>query len=553
MNMLEEVGSIVLHNANIYLERDCFCEALVIQEGRIVKTGTEEEVLAAARQLEERTPVSYYDAKGRTVVPGFNDSHMHLMQTGEMMHQVDIVGVKSIDELVERCQNFLAQHPERATKGLHALGWNQDYFEGEKRMPTRHDLDRISTEVPIILERVCGHILCTNTKAIEILGLTAESPQYPDGEFYYGEDGFPNGLFTENACSFVKYLVPEFTYEEKKEIMVDVMRHAVALGLTSVQSNDIGTTMKDEEEGFRLLREVYAEGRAPLRYRHQTCYNSLDDFKQYLKTEFRSDVYTREGLLTLGPLKLFKDGSLGARTALMRKPYQDKPDTCGIEWLKGPDLREYCRIAKAHNLQVVAHVIGERAVEDVVDAFITEGFIDGKNTLRHSLVHCQITDRELVETIAREDIGVMAQPVFLDYDMHIVEARCGKELASTSYAFGTLHRLGAHVAYGTDAPVEPMNPFTGLYMAVTRKDRKGYPEGGFYPEECVDIYTAVDAYTWESAYLEGLEDVKGRLHEGYFADLVVLDQNIFEIPSEEIQHVQPVMTMVAGHIVYEKE
>ena len=166
------------------------------------------------------------------------------------------------------------------------------------------------------------------------------------------------------------------------------------------------------------------------------------------------------------------------------------------------------------------------------------------------MIHCQITNREILERIKEEKILVFAQPVFLDADMKIVEELCGKELASTSYAFGTLLRNGVHLSYGTDCPVEDCNPFVNLYMAVTRKDKEGRPEGGFYPSECVDVETAVDAYTLESAYAEFMEDRKGRIREGYYADMVVLDADIFTVDVMKMKDILPVLTMTGGKTVY---
>ncbi|MDY5211727.1 amino acid permease [Intestinibacter sp.] len=202
-------------------------------------------------------------------------------------------------------------------------------------------------------------------------------------------------------------------------------------------------------------------------------------------------------------------------------------------------------------IQVATHVIGDGAVEKTIDSY-EKTFGKEGNKLRHTLVHCQITDRALLERIAKLGIVVSYQPIFLDYDMHIVEKRCGKELASTSYAFKTLGDLGAKIAYGTDCPVEDCNPFPNIYSAVTRKDSKGFPEGGFYPEECVDVYTAVDAYTEGSAYMEFMEGKKGRIKPGQLADIVVLDKDIFTCDPMEIKDILPVMTMVDGKIVYKK-
>lgn len=535
----------ILHHGKVYVEKGVFSEAVFIEDGIIKAVGSNDDILGMADGETELT-----DCGGKTLIPGLNDSHMHFMQLGETRNQADIDGVPSIDEMISRCRAFIEEHPEHVRNGLHAIGWNQDLFTDEQRMPDRHDLDKISTEFPVVLERVCGHIVSSNTKAIEMLGIDGDSPQFPDGDFLIGEDGYPNGIFTANACNYVKTLIPDFTMEERRKMLIETMEYAVSCGITSVQSNDVGTTFMDGPAAFAMFRDVYDSGEALLRYRHQVCFNDLQQFEQYLtESEFAKGEYGADSWLTLGPLKLFKDGSLGARTALMRQGYVNDPENHGLEWIKEADMEAYCQLAKKYGLQVVTHCIGDMAVEKTMDCY-ERAFVEGENKLRHGLIHCQITDEGLVRRIAEKDILVFAQPIFLDYDMQIVEVLCGKELASTSYAFGSLQRLGAHVSYGTDCPVEACNPFPNIYMAVTRKNREGKPEGGFYPSECVSVSDAIDAYTIESAYAEFMEDRKGRIKAGYYADLVLLDRDIFTVDPMEIKDIQPEMTMVGGKVVY---
>lgn len=537
----------ILHHAKVYVEKGVFAEAVLIEDGLIRAVGSNDEILSHAGASVELT-----DCGGKTLIPGLNDSHMHFMQLGETRNQADIDGVPSIGEMISRCRAFIEEHPEHVRNGLHAIGWNQDLFTDEQRMPDRHDLDKISTEFPVVLERVCGHIVSSNTKAIEMLGIDGDSPQFPDGDFLIGEDGYPNGIFTANACNYVKSLIPDFTMEERRKMLIETMEYAVSCGITSVQSNDVGTTFMDGPAAFAMFRDVYDSGEALLRYRHQVCFNDLQQFEQYLtEGEFAKGEYGADSWLTLGPLKLFKDGSLGARTALMRQGYVNDPENHGLEWIKEADMEAYCQLAKKYGLQVVTHCIGDMAVEKTMDCY-ERAFVEGENKLRHGLIHCQITDEGLVRRIAEKDILVFAQPIFLDYDMQIVEELCGKELASTSYAFGSLQRLGAHVSYGTDCPVEACNPFPNIYMAVTRKNREGKPEGGFYPSECVSVSDAIDAYTAGSAYAEFMEDRKGRIKAGYYADLVLLDRDIFTVDPMEIKDIQPEMTMVGGKIVYRR-
>ena len=536
-----------IYNGKIYLDRGEFAEAVLIEGDTVLQVGTTAEILASPDLTEK------IDCEGRTVIPGLNDSHMHLMMIGEALEQLSLENCKSVTELITASKAYLAQHPEAAKKGLYGRAWNQDYFIDEKRIPNRHDLDQISTEIPVVLERICGHILVTNTKAIEMLGLKAGSPQYKGGVFHLEEDGTPNGVFTEDACRYPLGLFQESTLEEKRMLLLKAMEYAVSRGITSVQSNDLSYYIKDHNGFIRMIHSLYEEGIAPLRYRLQACFQSPEAFAE----SFENGLYSHASDLSddyfaIGPLKLFKDGSLGARTAMVRHPYLDdpeNPDNRGVETTDAATMDRYCEIAAKHGVQVVTHVIGDRAVGDTLDSY-EKVLIDGENKYRNSLIHCQLTTLEDLKRIARMGILVQYQPIFLNYDHQICEARVGKELASTSYAFRTLQDLGGKISYGTDSPVEDCNPFENIYCAVTRKGLDGQPPEGFYPQECVDVYTAVDAYTAGSAYCEFAEDRKGRIRAGYLADMVILDKDIFEIPVDEIKNVRPVRTIVGGKTVY---
>ncbi len=531
-------------NGKIYVERGRFAQALYVEDGVIRAVGSNEEMAAAAGAGAEAL-----DCGGRTVIPGLNDSHMHLLMVGMGLAQVNIAGVTSIGEMVERVKRFMAERPQACRRGIHSVGWNQDLFTGEKRMPNRHDLDKISTEIPIVLERVCGHAVSANTKAIEMLGLGRNSPQYEGGTFELEADGYPSGIFTENACGRINSVIPGYTPEEYERMFLEAMDYAVAHGITSVQSNDVGTSAADGRAVFSLVNRVFAEGRAKLRYHHQLCFRTVGEFQQYLDGGY--GALCGHPWLSGGTLKLFKDGSLGARTALMRHEYLDDRGNFGVEVTGAALMDQFCALADKAGIQVVTHVIGDKAVEDTVAAY-EKVFRGGKNPLRHGLIHCQITDRPLLERIVKDGIPVFYQPIFLDYDMHAVISRCGEALSSTSYAFRTVEDLGGSVSYGTDSPVEDCNPFPNIYSAVTRKDKTGYPEGGFFPQECVDVFSAVDAYTAGSAYAEFREKDKGRLKPGYAADLAVLDRDIFTCDPMEIRGILPVLTMVGGNVVYKK-
>lgn len=532
--------STLIYNANIYVERGVFAEALLVgDDGKIAAVGTEAEVRAAANGNETE-----YDAGGRTIVPGFNDSHQHLFNTGIALAAVRLQGVTSIQEVIERSRRYIEENQPQPGEVIHGMGWNQDYFTDEHRLLTRHDLDKISTEHPIIFDRACGHILTCNTKALEMAGITTETVPNAGGAIDQ-ENGELTGVFRENARAQVRCLMSERSLETKKRLLRTAIRHANETGVTSVQTCDV--RLGDWESTLQAYEEVLNETPTVRAY-HQFSFMEPKGFQAFLDKGYRTG--TGNDFNRIGPLKLFVDGSLGARTALMRKPYADDPTTCGIATLTEEEIDTLVGMAVKNNCGVAIHAIGDAAVENVLNAY--DKVCNGTNPLRLGIVHVQITDRPLLERFTKNDILALVQPIFLHYDTGIVEDRVGKELAATSYAFKTLVDLGVHTSFGTDSPVEDMDPIANIYCAVTRKNLRGEPEGGFHPEECLDIYQAVDAYTIESAYASFDEKVKGRLMKGYFADLLVLSDNIFTVASDDILKVKVDATMVNGRFVYER-
>ncbi|NCB41604.1 MAG: amidohydrolase [Clostridia bacterium] len=535
----------VLFNGKVYVKRDCFEEAVLVEDGIIKAVGKNEEILAAAEGAEK------IDCEGRVVLPGLNDSHMHLSYLGESMLNVNLSDCKSVEEMVDKCIAFKKANPEATQNGLFSQSWNQDDFDPAlRRLPNRHDLDKIATDIPVVLARICGHSCAANSKALEIMGLSKENNKIEGGDVILEEDGMPNGYLCENAAFAARMIIPPLTMEQKKLALLKAMEYAVSHGLTSVQSNDVGTIIPERELAYKMVRSLYEEDQALLRYHSQVGCPTFDDLKKFLDSAEVGEV-SFDGWFSVGPLKMFKDGSLGARTATMRHEYLDDPGNYGVETISDAKQKEMVDYAAAHGLQVVTHVIGDDAIEKTVLAY-ERTMKNDKNHLRHCLIHCQITDIPLLERIKKSDILIAYQPIFLQCDLHAVESRCGKELSSTSYAMKTAKDMDIRASYGSDCPVEDCNPFPCIYCAVTRKDLKGMPEDGFNIQECVDVETAIDAYTVESAYMEFKENIKGRIKPGFYADMIVLDSDIFTIDPMKIKEILPVVTMVGGKVVYKK-
>ena len=540
------MNRLALKNGKIYVERGVFAQAVLMENGRVTAVGSNEDIAALAGDAR------VIDCEGRTVIPGLNDSHLHLIQIGTRLSRAEIAGSSSIDDMIQRVKAFMAAHPEACARGLAATGWNQDLFRDEKRMPNRYDLDRISTDIPIVLRRVCGHVATANSRALELLGMSQKPGRVEGGTIEVDENGVPNGIFTEAAAGLPDSVLPQADLKDARRDFLTGAQYALSHGITSVQSNDAGNSSYPRDAVIDMISTLYQENGCPLRYRFQISFDSPEDLQQFIDAGgYARSLGADPDMLAFGPVKLFKDGSLGGRTGTMRQGYLDDPGNFGVETTTDGDMDAFCRIADQNGLQVVTHVIGDKAIGDVTGNY-ERVLRDGQNPLRHALVHCQITDRPMLERIVRDHIPVMYQPIFLDYDMHAVISRCGEALSSTSYAFKTVEALGGWVSYGTDSPVEDCNPFPNIYSAVTRKDKNGWPEGGFFPEECVDVARAVDAYTLGSAYNEFRERDKGRIKPGFLADMVVLDTDIFTCDPMEIRNILPVMTIVGGRIAWEK-
>lgn len=445
----------ILRNGKIFIEKGQFQEAVLIENGLIKKSGTNIDIL---KETADKT----IDLKGKTVLPGLNDSHLHLSLIGEAMSTCDLTSARSIDDIISLGREFIKDSP-----GINALKgrcWNQDYFtSGEVRALNRHDLDKISKEIPIVFDRVCCHLASSNTKAIELLNIDKDTKVH-GGVIELDKDEMPKGIFKEYAVKFIKSVMPKKEDSQIEKELLKAMDYCISMGITSVGSCDIMNN--DAEQMFRVIRKIYKEKKTRLRYSHQFNFQDIEGFKDYLETEFKNDNY--DGMfLSKGSLKLFKDGSLGARTALLKEPYNDDKGTKGLDSLDDNRFKAMVELAAKNNIQVLTHAIGNAAVQSLIDVY-GEVNRNNDNKLRHTIVHCQITSSDQLKRISEKNLSVSLQPIFLDYDIQTVEDRVGKSLASTSYAFNTLYNSDAKISLSTDAPIEDANPFPNIYCAVNR-------------------------------------------------------------------------------------
>ena len=523
---------LALYNAIIYVDPGHFEEALLVEDGIITQVGSNEVILA--READE-----IIDCETHTLIPGLNDSHSHLMMVSALREQVQLLDASSIEDVLERCRQYLSEHPDVSV--LAGMGWNPAQFtEGPVRNLTRHDLDLISNDIPILLTRACGHLISTNTKALELAGVTRKTAQVPGGVFEFDDDG-PNGIFYENAQQLIEHLQPSLDGEAMLEVLKKSMHYALSLGITTVQTNDLGLFLP-VREAIDIYENLYASEEPVMKTHHQICFESPDEVNEFMMTVGDRSLPSQ---MTLGPIKLFKDGTLGGRSALLSEGYADNPSNVGVDVLPKDQTMPWIEVARRHRLPVIAHCIGDQAILDMLDCYEPLTKAD-----RWGLVHCQITRPSVLERMAQAGAIAFIQPIFLRSDIPAMQGVIPYDLQQTSYAWKSMLKLGIPIAIGTDAPIEDLNPFANLYWAIERRDPNRRSDG-LNPNERLSIEEAVDAYTLGSAYAEGKEGRKGRLKPGYQADMVLLDRNIFSIAATEILHTRVQKTFVDGRLVYE--
>ena len=529
----------LFYNGHFYTGPGYAASVLWAQGGRIRALGGPELLAAAPPEL-PRT-----DLGGGWALPGFNDSHLHLLDVGRGLASVDLFGASGPADIAARCAAFVRAHAVPPGQAVYGNGWNQDLFAGPHALPTRADLDAAVPDHPLLLDRVCGHIMLCNTAALRAAGITSQTPDPPGGGIDRGPGGEPNGLLRDNAVALVRPLLPAETPAACAGRWRAALAHAAAHGLTSVQTCDVRS--RDWPTVLAALEELDAQDALPLRLTLQCAMDTPEDLQALWDAGYRPGAHGKRW--KIGPLKLFLDGSLGARTAWLRGGYADAPGAHGLCCLPMAEALALARKADAAGMQVVAHAIGDGAMEEMLDIIETlNAPRGGANPLRHGVVHCQVTAPGQWDRLAALGAGALVQPIFLDYDHTIVTARCGAALAGTSYAFGDAVRRGLPVSYGTDAPVESLDPLRNLYAAVTRRPLSG--GAPWQPQQGVTRAQALFCYTQGSAWQEFAEAEKGRLAPGFLADFTVLDRDYFTVPEADIPRLRVQATVTGGQVVY---
>lgn len=529
-------------NGKIYSEKNEYYESMLVENNRIVKVGSSEDCQKVF------TGEETVDLQGKTVIPGFIDSHLHFLMTAEYLSMLPITDVTSMQELISRCADYIEKKQLSEGDVLYSEGWNHTSFTDEKRIPNRYDLDKASSTVPIVLVRVDRHVMSLNTAALAYFGLTSQTEADSGGELEIDEQGDLTGVLKETALDLVKAKLPVKSREEKKRLLTETMALANSYGITSMHTNDAKDDQIDDT--LSLYEEMDKNKQLSVRFYHQIWFNDgqyLPAFLSGLHDFHKGTEWNR-----IGPIKYFIDGTLGSRTAALTEPYSDDEGTIGIHTKSQETLNSEVKMAVDNGFQVITHGIGDRGIEMILDAY-DYALGEKENKLRLGINHMQITNQALIERVAEKDYLTYVQPLFLEDDLPILYERVGKERAETSYLFNTMKKKGIHQSFSSDAPIVSFNPFDTIQCAVTRNRLTDPLPDAFLPDEAMTVEEAIDAYTLEGAYASFEENKKGRLKEGYLADFVILNEDIFTIEKSAIRKVTVSATYVNGEVVYTGE
>ena len=530
-------------NGSIFTGGMPTAEAFAVEDGMFLAVGSDAEILAL-----QSGGAEVVDLGGKFVCAGFNDSHMHLLGYGYAMECCDLAShTQSLADMGDALRSFIDENAVEKGGWVRGRGWNQDYFSDFDSLPTRVQLDAVSTEHPICITRCCGHCLAVNSRALELLGIDGTQPQPDGGHYDLDENGKPTGVFRDGAMSMVYGHLPQPTREDIKRMILRACAELNSFGVTSSQTDELCTFDVDYHEVLAAYGELEAEGKLTVRVYEQSQFTDIGELRGFVEAGYKTGAGSE--FFRIGPLKLLGDGSLGARTAFLRGTYADAHDEKGLALFTQEQFDELVGYAHRNGMQIAIHAIGDGILDRILAAYEKAFAEHPRDDHRSGIVHAQLTHPDQLEKIRSLGLHIYAQTIFIDYDSHIVEARVGSELASTSYAFRSMKQMGLHVSNGTDCPVESPNPLRGIQCAVTRQ-----PLNGSLPlyraEEAMSVEEALQSYTIESACASFDERKKGRIAAGFVADFVVLDADPFAVKPEKLHTVKVLETFVGGKCVY---
>lgn len=522
--MRQDIDLLVLNSVIYTVDTDfSSVECLAIHGGRIVGTGS-------LRELKERFRwKDTLDAGGKWIYPGFIDPHSHFFNYGYVLRMADLFHTASWDETVSRVMKHHERHPSQWVVGR---GWDQNLWE-IKQFPTKEALDQAFPHLPVYLTRIDGHAAIANSVALAMAGIDAST--HVDGGDVIREGGQLTGMLIDNAIELVKTVMPRPHREERVQALLEAQRNCLAVGLTSVC--DAGTDLEDID----LLDAMHADGALKIRV-YAMLNPTQENFSRFLPKGPQTSPR-----LTVRSIKLYADGALGSRGALLLEPYQDESSQRGLQLDSSEKIDAICQKAMAAGFQVNTHCIGDAAVRLTLDLYAQH--VPPGNDLRWRIEHAQIVEPSDLPKFGHFRIVPSVQVISAISDMGWAEDRLGDRIRH-AYAYQDLLRQNGWLPNGSDFPIESINPVLGFHAGVSRKDQEGRPTEGFQPENALSREQAMRAMTIWAARANFEDHDRGSLEVGKWADFVILDRDILVAPEDQIAGAKVLGTYIAGERVY---
>jgi predicted amidohydrolase YtcJ len=495
------------------------------------------------------------DLHGQFAMPGFNDAHVHLASAGYAKLEVNLEGARSLKEFQQRIRDRLKNY--KSAEWITGRGWDHTFWP-EKKFPTRQDLDAVSTDHPMFFSRVDSHVAVANSRALDLAGISRSTPDPPGGRIARDpKAGEPTGLLEEDAAmNPIVARIPPFSAEQRLRALGLAVDEAAQFGVTSAQDNSVQNLPDASNFGwdnFRAFQQMQQEGKLKIRITEWLPFNAPLALLEKMRAAGggSSSGDPGDAWLKTGALKDFMDGSLGSRTAAMLAPYSDDPHSSGILRVDPAKLAAMSIERDRAGFQLAFHAIGDRANRVALDTFTTVVAANGRRDRRDRIEHAQIVSPKDLSRFATLGIIASMQPSHLLDDQRWAADRIGPQRSHGAYAWNTLLQSGASLAFGTDYPIESVNPLRGIYACITRELPQGDPQNVWQPQEKLSIDDCIRAYTAGAAYAEFEEERKGKLVPGMFADVVVFPADITRILPRDLLTTRVSMTITGGRIVYD--
>lgn len=531
----------LFHNGRIHtMSGETVVCAILVEDGRVLAVGDE------AESWRGKQDCRGVDLEGKTVVPGFHDSHQHFLCYAIDKEKVDFFEAKSLEDMARLTREYIETYQVPKGTWIQGGGWNENNFS-HRKLPTREDLDAFSPDHPVIFTRACCSVAVANTLGLQRAGIFEKPPKMEDGCIVVDDRGVPTGMLEERARFLLYDIIPNVSVDALKRLILESQQDLLACGLTSVQTDDFKLWDATPDEIMEAYTALDKEKKLKVRFHQQVRLINHRELDCFLKRGQKTGDGTE--YFKIGAFKLLPDGSLGGKTAALRAPYEGDEGT-GILTYHTDELYSLMEKAYINGLQLAMHAIGDRTMDQVLDCYEALMKKYPKADPRFRIIHCQITTKDILERFARLNIVADIQPLFIRADMGVADELLGPERVKWTYNWKTMLNLGIHASGSSDAPVESFDPLLAIYCAITSKNLEGNPAGGWMPQQRLTRQEAVALYTTGAAYTAFEEGQKGKLTPGYLADFVVLNQDLFAVPEEELLNVKVEQTYVGGELMY---